>query len=476
MYSQKEIRYGDELTFDYCSFTESEKEYQNSVCLCGSAECRGYYLSCNRKHFNIFQEAKTLLLDNSDKCFLVWNAVLLKSCVSSFDKFKEDKLMKYSIGENIFKNSPLWLRTWAFFVLEQIIRERETLYKYYFQENRETVIAKCLTDLKDRERLWRYEIENLFEQRLQNLIISLDKAINFLDRQKKCLSTSAPLLIKNVLESIRYSKNLLKGILNKETLQDAELQTKVERFVSKEIMDLEVAKKLLIVDEDPVLKKLVYAKLLLLHVSEYFRRHSRLHESHPALADILYFHSMTKVNFTMNQFSGFDIEIHVRDCDLTNPNKLLLKYSKTMKEKLTNTKQVIYTMKKKIAASYLWGQLVFWNKQTIEKPEASLSAGRRGTLTYPETGHSFLSKTRSFGDKFPGGSRKKWLESIRDKPGDYWPIGDSWSYENKEKVYGTFLSDDFFLDTNNRYPILENIDNGLTLKQALFNNIWKSYC
>jgi hypothetical protein len=194
------------------------------------------------------------------------------------------------------------------------------------------------------------------------------------------------------------------------------------------------------------------------------------------LPDILYFHSLTKVNFTMNQFSGFDIEIDVRDCDLTNPNKLLSLNVNDIPTQKKQTKQVIYTMKKKIAASYLWGQMVFWNKQTIEKPEASLSAGRRGTLTYPELNQSFFNDRKSNVDRFPSGSRKKWLNNIRDKPGDYWPIGDGWSYENKHKVYGTFLSDDFFLETNNRYLILENINNDFLAKQSLFNNIWKNYC
>ncbi len=35
---------GEELTFDYSSVTESEKEYREAVCLCGSRQCRGSYL------------------------------------------------------------------------------------------------------------------------------------------------------------------------------------------------------------------------------------------------------------------------------------------------------------------------------------------------------------------------------------------------------------------------------------------------
>jgi hypothetical protein len=45
MYAIADINYGDELTFDYCSVTESPKENKEAVCLCGTSDCRGSYLS-----------------------------------------------------------------------------------------------------------------------------------------------------------------------------------------------------------------------------------------------------------------------------------------------------------------------------------------------------------------------------------------------------------------------------------------------
>ena len=401
--------------------------------------------------------------------------ILLKSCVSSFDKFKEERLKRFSIGENIFKNSPEWLKTWAFFVVEQILKERTALYDFYFQKTREEVLQTVLTDLRPLERNWRYEIENLFEQRLQNLIISLDKALNFLDRQKVDLDTFDPLQLNSLRQSYKTAKSLLTTLVEYSSLKDRQLEGKVRGFLETDTLPEADEKNIPAKIDEPKLRALVRAKYLIFLLSEYFKRHWRAHEYHPALGDILYFHSMTKMTFSMNSFSGFEIEIHVRDCDLTNPLKLLTRTSLSEIEQQSRTNQIIYTMKKKIAASYLWGQLVFWNKQTIEKPEASLSAGRRGTLTYPEIAQSFLNPGRKFWDKFPWGSRQNWLDSIRDKPGDYWPIGDGWSYENKEKVYGTFLSDDFFLGTNNRFRIIENIDSSIPFKFGVFINIWKNY-
>ena len=45
IYNVLQIQYGEEITFDYNSVTESKKEYEESVCLCGSQVCRMSYLN-----------------------------------------------------------------------------------------------------------------------------------------------------------------------------------------------------------------------------------------------------------------------------------------------------------------------------------------------------------------------------------------------------------------------------------------------
>lgn len=44
---------------------------------------------------------------------------------------------------------------------------------------------------------------------------------------------------------------------------------------------------------------------------------------------------------------------------------------------------------KEYDSQYIWGQLVGWFKQTVDKPNASLSADRRGTLSIPDV-QSFI--------------------------------------------------------------------------------------
>lgn len=72
MYAFKDIVYGEELTFDYCSMTESNYEHLNSICLCGMRRCRGFYLQLsNTKMFSS-------LMDNKN-CFYTRNSTILNS-------------------------------------------------------------------------------------------------------------------------------------------------------------------------------------------------------------------------------------------------------------------------------------------------------------------------------------------------------------------------------------------------------------
>lgn len=43
--SKMSLAAGEELTFDYASVTESEKEFKEAICLCSTHQCRGSYLT-----------------------------------------------------------------------------------------------------------------------------------------------------------------------------------------------------------------------------------------------------------------------------------------------------------------------------------------------------------------------------------------------------------------------------------------------
>ena len=76
MFTNKNIQFGEELSFDYCSFTESEKEFEDAICLCGAVLCKGRYL-------NLSNDKKNVAIMKIYHQFVDRNFVVYKSIVDS---------------------------------------------------------------------------------------------------------------------------------------------------------------------------------------------------------------------------------------------------------------------------------------------------------------------------------------------------------------------------------------------------------
>lgn len=85
---------------------------------------------------------------------------------------------------------------------------------------------------------------------------------------------------------------------------------------------------------------------------------------------------------------------------------------------------------------YIWGQLSFWDRQTIKTPDASLTAARYGTCVIPDVGCCFRSSQKVY-------NRKDWLRQIEEKPYAQWPNRWHWSYRNPHGIYGSVAVDHF---------------------------------
>ena len=89
--------------------------------------------------------------------------------------------------------------------------------------------------------------------------------------------------------------------------------------------------------------------------------------------------SKIRTYFTPNDYQKCrGEEIRIRKCDVSVESK--------QKDFLAVADQetCIYKGFKEYDASFIWGQLVGWYKQTVDKPSSSLSADRRGTLSLPD--------------------------------------------------------------------------------------------
>jgi len=56
--------------------------------------------------------------------------------------------------------------------------------------------------------------------------------------------------------------------------------------------------------------------------------------------------------------------------------------------------KTVYRGTKEYQAHHIWGQLVGWYKQTVDKPNSSLSADRRGSLSMPDIS-SFITTAKN---------------------------------------------------------------------------------
>ena len=97
----------------------------------------------------------------------------------------------------------------------------------------------------------------------------------------------------------------------------------------------------------------------------------------PALCDNLYLYSKIETYFTPSDYTKTRGKlVSIRNCDVHQPEQAKFDIADQVKS--------VYKGAKEYEAHYIWGQLVGWYKQTVDKPNASLSADRRGTLSLPD--------------------------------------------------------------------------------------------
>lgn len=140
MFATKDINYGDELTFDYNSVTEKEKEFQDAICLCSSFSCRGHYLIYSNSV--LFTEVLS-----KHHTFLHRNAILLNACNVNFEynhrkeliALDNELLNKYSIGSSALDKAPFWLKKWTCLILRYVDLETKLLPKMLMEKSEDNI-------------------------------------------------------------------------------------------------------------------------------------------------------------------------------------------------------------------------------------------------------------------------------------------------------------------------------------------------
>eukprot|EP01084_Bolivina_argentea_P152669 266279_1 len=166
VYASKNIKYGEELCFNYNSVTENEKEWKDSVCLCGMNNCAGQFLMYAGT--NLY----TQVLKKSHH-ILHRTANLFNCMFNCNDNQFRNVLNKYSLRETgVLLGVPLWIQKYAALICKYIDYEQNELPKELY--------LKAMNHEKGYDQFISKEVGideayGLKYIRLQNLVITLHK-------------------------------------------------------------------------------------------------------------------------------------------------------------------------------------------------------------------------------------------------------------------------------------------------------------
>ena len=400
VYAIRDIAYGEELSFDYGSSTEDKNEHEQATCLCGTRNCRGAFLQFSND--KVFQEVMLQEHTTLDR-----TAILLRACTEKLTDKDRALLAKHKIGPSICDGAPSWLLKWGALILEFLDFEKEQLtydlvrrYPFYTVETAGDDAA------------------GIYATRLQNLVITMEKL-------KYCLGQPGqkrqpPLKILSAKEVV--------NILWNDT--DDELGEPVAKSIIKNAMigmqNIAVRKQLSkllqtkVEANDKGLKKLkgqiiIEARNLLYTVE------STATKRYTAAADLLTLYAHTQLNFTKNAYNAFTSPpITLRQCDLGDTIRPLKEKDRVVSGKRYNSQ-------------YVWGQLHFWERQTIAQPDASLMAARYGPIVLPDAECCFSSHSNSYSTA----QRNIMIDIFENKPHSQWKTSTHWRFKNKYTIFGS---------------------------------------
>lgn len=126
VYATKDIRYGEELTFDYCSVTENRFEHQKAICLCGQSNCRVFYL-------DLANSTEFAMVQDEHHCFLARSACLLRAGSDFISQADRATLDRFNIRSLVLDGCPRWLRKWICLTLGYVEFEYEKFYEKAYE-------------------------------------------------------------------------------------------------------------------------------------------------------------------------------------------------------------------------------------------------------------------------------------------------------------------------------------------------------
>ncbi|CAJ1956392.1 unnamed protein product [Sphenostylis stenocarpa] len=446
IYSVRKIQHGEEITFDYNSVTESKEEYEASVCLCGSQVCRGSYLNLTGE--GAFQKVLKDSHGILDRHYLMLEACELNS-VSEEDY---TDLGRAGLGSCLLGGLPDWLVAYAARLVRFINFERtklpEEILKHNLEEKRKYFSDICLeVERSDAE----VQAEGVYNQRLQNLAVTLDK-VRYVMRCIFGDPRKAPPPLEKLSPEATVSF-LWKG----EGSFVEELLQCIAPHVEEDILnDL----KFKIHAHDPSnavdIQKELRKSLLWLR-DEVRNLPCTYKCRHDAAADLIHIYAYTKYFFRIQNYQTITSPpVYISPLDLgpKYTNKLGAEFQEYRK---------IY------GENYCLGQLIFWHNQSNADPDRSLARASRGCLSLPDTS-SFYAKAQKPSRHCVYGPRtvRSMLARMEKQPQRSWPKDRIWSFKSFPKFFGSPMLDAVV----NNSALDREMVHWLKHRPAIFQAMW----
>lgn len=446
IYSVRPIGFGEEVTFDYNSVTESKEEYEASVCLCGSQVCRGSYLNLTGE--GAFQKVLKEWHGLLDKHHLLLEACEL-NWVSEEDYID---LGRAGLGSCLLGDLPDWLIAYSARLVRFINFERTKLPEEILRHNLEEKKKYCAEISLEMEKSdAEVQAEGVYNQRLQNLALTLDKVRYVLrcvfGKPKKApppLQKLSPEEMVSVLWNGEGSlvEQLLEcitpHIIDDRILQDLRSKIRTRDPLNSANIEKDLRRSLLWLRDEVRNLPCTYKS------------------RHDAAADVIHIYAYTKSLFKKREYNTVTSPpVYISPLDLGPKcaDKLsgMTEYCKTYGE------------------NYCLGQLIYWHNQANADPDRVLERASRGCLSLPDIG-SFYAKAQKPSRQRVYGPRtvRFMLARMEKQPQRPWPKDRIWSFQCSSKFFGSPMLDAVL----NNSPLEREMVIWLKNRPAIFQAMW----
>uniref|UniRef100_A0A7N0TFX8 SET domain-containing protein n=1 Tax=Kalanchoe fedtschenkoi TaxID=63787 RepID=A0A7N0TFX8_KALFE len=419
IYAVREIQYGEEISFDYNSVTESKEEYEVSVCLCGSQVCRGSYLNLTGEGaFEMVLEEWHGILDR--------HKLMIQACELNYVSEKDYIVLgKAGLGSCLLAGLPDWLIAYTARLVRFINMERiklpDEILKHNVEEKRKYLTEISLDVEKSDAEI---QAEGVYNQRLQNLALTLDK-VRYVMRcvfgdPKRAPPPLEKLSPRSVVSAIwKGESSLVEELLQcMAPYTDDYLHNDLRRRIHAHDPS----------DSDDVHEDL--CKSLLWLRDELRTLPCSYKCRHDAAADLIHICAYTKSFFRIQEYKAFTSPpIYISPLDL-GP-----KYSEKMGTGLLE-------YQKTYGSNYCLGQLMNWYNQTNAEPDRNLVRASKGCLVLPDISSFYANPQKPSRQRINGPRALQFMLSRMEKQAQrVWPEDRVWACESTPNVVGSPMLD-----------------------------------